>query len=54
VHRCGDEAAWWNKTGIDAAATARVLWLKTHPLPGGVAAVGAKLVESRTGAVAEP
>jgi len=42
VHRCGDEAAWWNKTGIDAAAAARVLWLKTHPLPGGVGAVGAK------------
>jgi len=43
VHRCGDEAAWWNKTGIDATAAARVLWLKTHPLPGGVDAVGAKL-----------
>ena len=43
VHRCGDEAAWWNKTGIDAAAAARVFWLKTHPLPGGVDAVGAKL-----------
>jgi len=33
VHRCGDEAAWWNKTGIDPTAAARVLWLKTHPLP---------------------
>ena len=33
VHRCGDEAAWWDKTGIDAAATARALWLKSHPLP---------------------
>jgi hypothetical protein len=43
VHRCGDEAAWWNKTGIDPAAAARVLWLKTHPLPGGVGTVGAKL-----------
>jgi hypothetical protein len=43
VHRCGDEAAWWKKTGIDAAAAARVLWLKTHPLPRGVGAVGAKL-----------
>jgi hypothetical protein len=40
VHRCGDEAAWWGKTGIDAAAAARVLWLKTHPLSSapGVAA----------------
>jgi ERF superfamily len=33
VHRCGDEAAWWSKTGIDPTAAARVLWLKTHPLP---------------------
>jgi hypothetical protein len=33
VHRCGDEAAWWNKTGVDPTAAARALWLKTHPLP---------------------
>jgi len=33
VHRCGDEAAWWKKTGIEPTAAARVLWLKTHPLP---------------------
>jgi hypothetical protein len=33
VHRCGDEAAWWGKTGIDPSAAARVLWLKSHPLP---------------------
>ena len=33
VHRCGDEAGWWCKIGIDAAAVARMLWLKTHPLP---------------------
>jgi hypothetical protein len=33
VHRCGDEAGWWHKTGIDAAAAARALWLKSHPLP---------------------
>jgi hypothetical protein len=32
VHRCGDEAAWWRRTGIDPSAAARVLWLKTHPL----------------------
>jgi hypothetical protein len=47
VHRCGDEAAWWNKTGIDATAAARVLWLKTHPLPGRVGAVGAKSPNER-------
>lgn len=33
VHRYGDEAAWWQKTGIDPNATARALWLKTHRLP---------------------
>jgi hypothetical protein len=33
VHRCGDEAGWWKTTGIDPTAAARVLWLKTHPLP---------------------
>ena len=41
LHCCGDEAAWWEKTGIDAAATARALWLKTHPLP--VAGVSAQV-----------
>ena len=30
VHRCGDEAALWQKTGIDPVGAARVLWLKTH------------------------
>jgi ERF superfamily len=54
VHRCGDEAAWWKRTGIDASAAARVLWLKTHPLPSAIGQAGSKLVESRTGAVAEP
>jgi hypothetical protein len=33
VHRCGDEAAWWRKTGINPGAAARVLWLKSHPVP---------------------
>jgi ERF superfamily len=33
IHRCGDEAAWWNKVGADPTAAARALWLKTHPLP---------------------
>ena len=32
VHHCGDEAAWWEKVGIDPTITARALWLKTHPL----------------------
>ena len=33
VHHCGDEAAWWNKAGIDPTVSAPALWLKTHPLP---------------------
>jgi hypothetical protein len=35
VHRSGDEAMWWKKTGIDPTPTARALWLQTHPLPAG-------------------
>ncbi len=45
VHRCGDEAAWWEKAGINPSAAARVLWLKTHPLltrPGMGSMVGAR------------
>jgi hypothetical protein len=33
VHRSGDEAAWWEKAGIDPTTTARALLLETHPLP---------------------
>src|SRR4029077_12207020 len=33
AHRCGDEAAWWKKAGIDPGISARALWLETHPLP---------------------
>ncbi len=33
IHHCGNELAWWSKTGIDPTAAARVLWLKNHPLP---------------------
>jgi hypothetical protein len=33
LHRFGDEAGWWKKTGIDPTVSARVLWLETHPLP---------------------
>jgi hypothetical protein len=43
VHRCGDEAAWWKRTGIDPSAAARVLWLKAHPLPSAVGQAGSKL-----------
>jgi hypothetical protein len=33
VHHCADEAAWWEKVGIDPSVNARALWLKSHPLP---------------------
>jgi len=32
VHRSGDEATWWSKTGIDPIGAARTLWTKTHPV----------------------
>jgi hypothetical protein len=41
VHHCGDEAAWWNKSGIDPTISARALWLKTHPLPASPASIEA-------------
>ncbi len=41
VHRCGDEAAWWRKAGIDPTVTARTLWLDTHPLPSPAPVLGA-------------
>ena len=43
VHHCGDEAAWWNKAGIDPAGSARALWLKTHPLPSAIGQARSKL-----------
>ena len=33
LHNCGDEVAWWQKSGISAAAMARTLWLETHFVP---------------------
>jgi hypothetical protein len=42
VHRCRDETAWWNNIGIDAAAAARTLWLKKHPLPSAIGRAGSK------------
>jgi ERF superfamily len=43
VHRCGDEAAWWTKIGIDPSAAARVLWLRSHPLPSTIGQPASKL-----------
>ena len=46
LHRCGDEAAWWQKSGIDPLPAARDFWLKTHPhraLPSQAAVDGAAI-----------
>ena len=32
VHRCGNEAAWWENIGVDPTISARALWLESHPL----------------------
>ena len=32
VHRCGDEAAWWQNSGITPVLAARRLSLETHSL----------------------
>jgi len=33
LHRHCEEAAWWTKLGLDPIASARTLWLESHPLP---------------------
>jgi hypothetical protein len=32
IHRCGDEAAWWAKIGVEPLGVANALWRETHPL----------------------
>jgi hypothetical protein len=54
VHRCGDEAVWWDKTGIDPTAAARSLWLKSHPLPIPVDESGFKLPNEANFGVSSP
>jgi hypothetical protein len=54
VHRCGDEDAWWSKTGVDPAAAARVLWLKSHPLPSATGAAASKVQNEPNSEVSFP
>ena len=54
VHRCGDEAVWWDKTGIDPTVAARSLWLKSHPLPIPVDETGFKLPNEANFGVSSP
>jgi hypothetical protein len=35
VHHCGDEAAWWQKAGLDPTIAARALWLEMRPVTTG-------------------
>jgi hypothetical protein len=35
LHRYGDEAGWWSKSGLDPLPPARLLWLTTHPVRDG-------------------
>jgi hypothetical protein len=46
VHRCGDEAAWWRKAGLDPTVAARALWLETHPLPTGADNISVEVKDS--------
>jgi hypothetical protein len=54
VHRCGDEAAWWHKTGIDPTTAARSLWLTSHPLPIAVDPAEFKLPNEANFGVSSP
>jgi hypothetical protein len=54
VHRCGDEAVWWDKVGIDPTAAARTLWLNSHPLPIPVDDAGFKLPNKANFTVSSP
>jgi ERF superfamily len=54
VHRCGDEAVWWDKTGIDPTTAARSLWLKSHPLPNPVDETRSKLTSEANFTVSSP
>jgi ERF superfamily len=36
LHRCGNEADWWNRARVDPLTTAASLWAQTHPLRAGL------------------
>jgi hypothetical protein len=54
LHHSGDEAVWWDKTGIDPTTAARSLWLKSHPLPNPVDETGSKLTSEANFTVSSP
>jgi ERF superfamily len=40
IHRCGNEAEWWTKAGVDPLPVASVLWAQTRPLRPGLQPAG--------------
>jgi hypothetical protein len=49
AHRCGDEAAWWSKSGIDPRRIASALWAQMHPLRASAQPDRPAVVESPAG-----
>jgi len=43
LHRCGDEAEWWSRSGIDPLAIASAMWAQTHPPRSGMEPPGTAL-----------
>jgi ERF superfamily len=39
LHRCGDEAEWWNRSGIDPLAIASAMWAQSHAPRAGIESV---------------
>jgi len=54
LHRCGDEAAWWSRQGIDALGAARLLWLESHPLRDGHEANSTGIVDGTDNPTGSP
>jgi hypothetical protein len=48
LHRGGNEAEWWKKSGVDPLAVASMLWAQTRPLPAAMQAASAHETERPT------
>jgi hypothetical protein len=54
VHRVGDEAAWWNKFGVDPGSVAAALWAQTRPVRSVVELPNHNQSTAPTAAASEP
>src|SRR5262249_28167179 len=54
LHRCGDEALWWERAGIDPVALADKLWAQTHPVRGSMEGTNADAVRPPSTEPMEP